>query len=159
MCGAAATTTYEPETTSTSTTYTTSTTPVAAETTVRATTRTLPKNLPRSVKCGEPVFSLPRSVIRKTTDLASRYTTVGINVYTPGTAQNLNRSKRVYGGKKPTHGSMPWLVSIIFGPKNDNQHRCGGAIIGKNFVVTAAHCTKGQTVDTVKITAGAFTSR
>ena len=162
MCNAAPTapptTTIQPTVDDTTTTK--AETRTAVSTSMASTTRTLPKNLPKTVKCGEPVFALPKSVIRKTTDLASRYTSVGVNVYAGGTASGLNRSKRIYGGKKPTHGSMPWLVSLILGgEENDNQFRCGGAIIGKHFVVTAAHCTKGRTASEVVITAGAFTSQ
>ncbi|XP_073505502.1 ovochymase-1 [Phyllobates terribilis] len=45
-------------------------------------------------------------------------------------------SSRIVGGADAPIGGQPWTVSIKFYEK----HICGGAIVEKNLVVTAAHC-------------------
>ena len=72
------------------------------------------------------------------------------------TERGLNRNKRIYGGEQATAGTIPWIVTFVFGDPSDSLARCGGSIIGPNFVVTAAHCAYGQTPSSVNITAGTF---
>ncbi|XP_064633924.1 chymotrypsin-like protease CTRL-1 [Lineus longissimus] len=46
-------------------------------------------------------------------------------------------SWRVVGGTKAQHGAWPWQVSIQIA---GNEHICGGTIIDKQWILTAAHC-------------------
>lgn len=50
-------------------------------------------------------------------------------------------SDRIVGGQPAKPAQFPYQVSIR--RPDDNQHLCGGAIIGDHFVLTAANCTQG----------------
>lgn len=43
---------------------------------------------------------------------------------------------RIIGGVEATLGRWPWQVSLYY----SNRHTCGGSIINRQWVVTAAHC-------------------
>ncbi|XP_026719524.1 transmembrane protease serine 5-like isoform X2 [Athene cunicularia] len=51
----------------------------------------------------------------------------------PGTA-------RVVGGTDVSPGRWPWQVSVYHG----SQHRCGGSVLARDWIVTAAHCVHRQ---------------
>ncbi|XP_055375413.1 serine protease gd-like, partial [Condylostylus longicornis] len=47
----------------------------------------------------------------------------------------------IYGGKKNTPGSWPWLVPIFKRKQSGEQkYICGGNIIAPHAIITAAHC-------------------
>lgn len=52
-----------------------------------------------------------------------------------------NRQSRIVGGHPTGQNEYPWQVAIAWPGNNDFQDLyCGGSIINKRFVLTAAHC-------------------
>ena len=47
---------------------------------------------------------------------------------------------RIVGGEEATPHSLPYQVSVQF---TSGSHFCGGSIIAKNMILTAAHCMEG----------------
>ncbi|CAH1377033.1 hypothetical protein MTP99_018447 [Tenebrio molitor] len=47
-----------------------------------------------------------------------------------------DREPRVVGGEEPPYGAVPWQVELRLG----EEHQCGGALISRRLVLTAAHC-------------------
>ncbi|GFT85848.1 serine protease filzig [Nephila pilipes] len=50
------------------------------------------------------------------------------------------RNGRIVGGEDAFDGEFPFLVSIRLGGSMFGQHHCGGVILKKLWVLTAAHC-------------------
>lgn len=48
-----------------------------------------------------------------------------------------SRSARIVGGEDGTRAEWGWQVALI---NSLNQYLCGGALIGTQWVLTAAHC-------------------
>ena len=53
--------------------------------------------------------------------------------------------RRIVGGSEPPIGKYPWLALIGFTKRGRSklQWACGGALIGDQYVLTAAHCVTG----------------
>lgn len=49
---------------------------------------------------------------------------------------------RVVGGKNAAKGSWPWLALIGYKSKSAISYQCGGSLITKTHVLTAAHCAQ-----------------
>ena len=50
---------------------------------------------------------------------------------------------RIVGGEEAPIGAYPWLALLGFSLRNSGtniQWKCGGAIIGDKYILTAAHC-------------------
>lgn len=51
-------------------------------------------------------------------------------------------SKRIFGGSEVEQGDHPWIVSVH---DDAGKYKCGGVMISKKYILTAAHCvTDGQ---------------
>ncbi|KXJ23520.1 Plasma kallikrein [Exaiptasia diaphana] len=46
---------------------------------------------------------------------------------------------RIVGGKKARKGAWPWQITMKYKNKSDLNY-CGGSIIARDWIVTAAHC-------------------
>ncbi|XP_036985174.2 serine protease 44-like [Artibeus jamaicensis] len=57
------------------------------------------------------------------------------------------RTMRIIGGMPASEKKWPWQVSL----RINDQHVCGGSLIGNRWVLTAAHCVFGHVEYTVKI--------
>lgn len=56
------------------------------------------------------------------------------------------RSPFIIGGEEARVGEIPFMVSL----QDSSGHFCGGSLIDKNWVLTAAHCVKGETTSSIK---------
>ena len=52
---------------------------------------------------------------------------------------------RIVGGQNAENNQFPYQISLRF----NNYHICGGSIISKNYVITAAHCVTTNSGGTV----------
>lgn len=64
---------------------------------------------------------------------------------------NLDEKPRIIGGYAPVPHSIKYVVSI---QTRSRQHFCGGSLINKYWVTTAAHCNKG--IDNMMVVAGDY---
>ncbi|CAD7093306.1 unnamed protein product [Hermetia illucens] len=65
---------------------------------------------------------------------------------------------RIVGGKTAPFGRWPWQVSVrrtsFFG--FSSTHRCGGALINEEWIVTAGHCVDDLLISQIRIRVGEY---
>ncbi|XP_055525722.1 CLIP domain-containing serine protease B8-like [Wyeomyia smithii] len=57
---------------------------------------------------------------------------------------------KIRGGEIANIDEFPWMAMLLYESRDSSVvvHGCGGALISRNFVVTAAHCVTGREYDT-----------
>ncbi|KAF8791538.1 serine proteinase stubble-like isoform X2 [Argiope bruennichi] len=114
-----------------------------------------------SIKPTGSIFSPSKPFISTSTERYS--TTVSSKQSTPFPIspcglQNPHPQKKVVGGKNSAFGSWPWQASVrrtsFFG--FSSTHRCGGALISRQWVATAGHCVDDLLLSQIKIRVGEY---
>merc|ERR1711887_174406 len=75
------------------------------------------------------------------------------------TESSKEEDPRIVHGQEAARGSLPYQVSVQLNYNNRRitskpSHFCGGALIADKWVLTAAHCMKGQTANKLKVVGG-----
>eukprot|EP00002_Diphylleia_rotans_P008161 TRINITY_DN178_c0_g2_i2.p1 TRINITY_DN178_c0_g2~~TRINITY_DN178_c0_g2_i2.p1 ORF type:complete len:403 (-),score=88.13 TRINITY_DN178_c0_g2_i2:430-1638(-) len=70
-----------------------------------------------------------------------------------GTDASARSDQRIVGGVPATPFEFPWLTSLRYKGSSSrySRHFCGGSLIDKSFVFTAAHCSTGMSTSRVEI--------
>lgn len=61
---------------------------------------------------------------------------------------------KIVGGSEAADGEFPWQVSLRSVAGLGATHFCGGAVIDKDWILTAAHCCAGQVRHMCTMTGG-----
>jgi trypsin len=61
--------------------------------------------------------------------------------------------QEIVGGELAVAGEYPFIVSL---QSSSGSHFCGGTLVNGNTVVTAAHCSVGQSASAVQVRAGSL---
>jgi len=64
----------------------------------------------------------------------------------------------IVGGAPADPGEWPWQVALVDGVSSDlyNGQFCGGSLVARDWVITAAHCVDGLAVSEVDVVAGIY---
>ena len=79
-------------------------------------------------------------------------------LHQPNCGRTNRKESRIVGGKRVNYGSHPWMANIytidqMIDGTYINQ-LCGGSVISKNWVLTAAHCLLDLETDELLVSAG-----
>jgi len=79
----------------------------------------------------------------------------GLSKYSDAGETVLPSKKQIVGGQVARAHEFPWQASLR--RKSTNSHFCGGAIINTRWIITAAHCVRGETPDILSVIIGDHT--
>ena len=54
-----------------------------------------------------------------------------------------NRDNRIVGGRAASSNEFPW-IAFVQTQRKDGRHFCGGSVISRRNIITAAHCVENQ---------------
>jgi len=65
-----------------------------------------------------------------------------------------SKDSKIVGGFFSYVGMIPWQVGLLFNSPSEANQGCGGALVGDQYVVTAAHCTEGASPGDIYVDVG-----
>lgn len=67
---------------------------------------------------------------------------------------NGKSQKQVKSNKQSDRSDWPWMAVLLH--TNYREHFCGGVLLNRNYVLTAAHCVEGKTIEAIRVRLGEY---